>query len=55
MTFGSSAAGVGQFPDLYLDVIAAVADLPVRVLLTVGDAGDPDALGTVPPNVHVER
>ncbi|MDP9388880.1 MAG: glycosyltransferase [Actinomycetota bacterium] len=55
VTFGSVAAGLGLFPDLYLDVIAAVADLPVRVLLTVGDAGDPDALGSVPRNVHVER
>ncbi len=55
VTFGTVAAGLGLFPGFYLDVIAAVADLPVRLLLTVGDAGDPDALGTVPPNVHVER
>ncbi|HET6817336.1 MAG TPA: nucleotide disphospho-sugar-binding domain-containing protein [Mycobacteriales bacterium] len=33
----------------------AVADLPVRAVLTVGPRGAPDALGTVPPNVHVER
>ncbi len=55
VTFGSVAAGVGLFPGFYLDVVDAVADLPLRVLLTLGDAGDPDALGTVPPNVHVER
>ncbi len=55
VTFGTVAAGLGLFPGFYLDVIAAVSDLPVRLLLTVGDAADPDALGTVPPNVHVER
>jgi UDP:flavonoid glycosyltransferase YjiC (YdhE family) len=33
----------------------AVDGLPVRALLTVGPRGEPDALGAVPPNVHVER
>jgi len=55
VTFGSVAAGFGLFPDLYRAAIAALADLPVRVLLTLGDAGDPAALGPVPPNVHVEK
>ncbi len=36
-------------------VLTAVADLPVRVVATVGPQGDPDALGAQPPNVHVAR
>jgi glycosyltransferase len=55
VTFGSVAASFGLFPVLYQGVVAAVADLPVRVLLTLGEAGDPDALGPLPANVHVER
>ncbi len=55
VTFGSVAAGFGLFPGLYRAVVDALAEVPVRVLLTVGDAGDPDELGTVPGNVHVER
>src|SRR5262249_22250702 len=33
----------------------ALASLPVRVLLTLGEAGDPALLEPVPPNCHVER
>ncbi len=54
-TFGTVAAGLGLFPDLYRDAIDAVADLPVRVLMTIGDAGDADGLGPLPGNVRVER
>jgi len=36
-------------------VTAALAGVPVRVLLTVGDAGDPEALAPLPANVHVEK
>lgn len=55
VTFGTVAAGIGIFPRFYQEVIAALADLPVRVLLTIGDAGDPDVLGPVAENVHVEK
>lgn len=55
VTFGSVAAGIGLFPDFYRAVVGAVADLPIRVLLTIGDAGDPAALEPLPANVHVER
>ncbi|MEA2971613.1 MAG: hypothetical protein QOG82_71 [Actinomycetota bacterium] len=55
VTFGSVTAALGLFPMLYQGVVAAVADLPVRVLLTLGEAGDPEALGALPANVHVER
>ncbi|HEX7277671.1 MAG TPA: glycosyltransferase, partial [Acidimicrobiales bacterium] len=55
VTFGSVAADIGLFPMLYQAVVGAVADLPMRVLLTLGAAGDPEALAPLPPNVHVER
>ena len=37
------------------DEIAALARLPVRVLVTVGPDGHPEALGPQPDHVHVER
>jgi UDP:flavonoid glycosyltransferase YjiC (YdhE family) len=43
------------FPALYRRAIDALAPLPIRVLITLGDAPDPRALGPLPPNVHVER
>ena len=55
VTFGSVAAGIGLFPVFYATVLQQLAALPVRVLLTVGEAGDPAALGPVPANVTVER
>jgi UDP:flavonoid glycosyltransferase YjiC (YdhE family) len=54
-SFGTVAAAVGLFPVLYRAVIDAVADMPVRLLLTLGEAGDVEALGPLPANVHVER
>jgi UDP:flavonoid glycosyltransferase YjiC (YdhE family) len=36
-------------------MVAALAALPVRVLVTVGRDGDPALLGDQPPNVAVER
>jgi len=55
VTFGSVAAGLGLFPDFYAAVIEALADVPARVLITLGQAGAPETLGTLPDNVHVER
>lgn len=55
VTFGSVAAGIGLFPAFYSRVLHQLADVPARVLLTLGRAGDPADLGRVPPNVHVER
>lgn len=55
VTFGTVAAGLGLFPALYRDAIEALAGLPIRVLVTTGEAGDPAALAPLPPNVHVER
>lgn len=55
VSFGTVAASVGLFPLLYRAVVDAVAPLRVRLLLTLGEAGDPEALGPLPANVHVER
>ena len=57
MTFGSVTAGahLPYFPALYRSAIDALAPLPVRVLLTIGDRRDHDELGPLPPNVHVEE
>jgi hypothetical protein len=55
VTFGSVAAGIGLFPAFYARVLEQLADVPARVLLTLGAGGDPDELRPWPPNVHVER
>jgi UDP:flavonoid glycosyltransferase YjiC (YdhE family) len=57
LTFGSVAAGahLPYYPDLYRAAIEALAPLPIRILLTVGDLEREIAeLGEVPSNVHVE-
>jgi UDP:flavonoid glycosyltransferase YjiC (YdhE family) len=56
VTFGSvtAAAHLPYYPALYRDVIAALAPLPVRVLLTIGDDRDRRELGPLPPRVRVE-
>jgi UDP:flavonoid glycosyltransferase YjiC (YdhE family) len=53
-TFGTVAGGVPFAAATFRTVVEAVADLPVRVLVTVGDSGDPDAW-TVPANVRVTK
>ena len=55
VSFGSVTAGMPRFRGIYADVVAALAEVPARVLLTVGAVGDPGALGPLPPDVHVER
>ena len=52
VTFGSVAASYPGAATAYERALEAVADLPVRVLLTVGRELQ---LGPVPANVHVER
>ena len=57
LTFGSVAAGAHLpfYPDLYRAAIEALAPLPIRLLVTVGDSDRGlDELGRVPPNVHAE-
>jgi len=54
-TLGSVAGSLPLFPKVYRDVIEALSAVPARVLLTIGNDGDPAELGPLPANVHVER
>lgn len=49
------AAGIGLFPHFYVSVLDTLADVPARVLMTLGRGADPEALATTPPNSHVEQ
>jgi UDP:flavonoid glycosyltransferase YjiC (YdhE family) len=55
LSFGSVAPTMDLFPGLYREAVAALAALPVRVLVTIGRERDPADLGPLPANVHVER
>jgi UDP:flavonoid glycosyltransferase YjiC (YdhE family) len=55
VTFGSVAGSFPQALPVYGLALAAVAELPARVLLTVGRELDLDALPPAPDNVRVER
>jgi UDP:flavonoid glycosyltransferase YjiC (YdhE family) len=57
VSFGSVTAGahLPLYPALYRAAIAALAPLPARILLTVGEDRDHAELGPLPPNVTVER
>jgi UDP:flavonoid glycosyltransferase YjiC (YdhE family) len=55
VTFGTVAAGLPSAAAVFPMALEALADVPVRVLLTVGRDGDSATLGSVPPNVHVEQ
>ena len=52
VSFGSVAATFPPAAQVYGAALAAAAELPVRVLLTLG--GNELELGDIPPNVHVE-
>jgi UDP:flavonoid glycosyltransferase YjiC (YdhE family) len=54
VTFGSVAPTMDLFPDLYRAAIDALADLPARVLVTVGRDRDPADLAPLPGNVRAE-
>ena len=41
--------------DLFDRVVAGLRDLPIDLLVAVGDEIDPAELGPQPPNVHIER
>jgi UDP:flavonoid glycosyltransferase YjiC (YdhE family) len=55
VTFGTVLGGMAEASASFGVVVEALAELPVRVLLTTGRAIDPAALGTLPPSVHAER
>ena len=53
--FGLCGRRQRVFPAVYRGAVDALADEPIRVLLTLGTEVDPLDLGPVPDNVHVER
>ncbi len=54
VTLGTVLGHMSHAEGVYRAVLRAVADLDVRVLMTVGRRFDPSSLGAVPANVHVE-
>jgi UDP:flavonoid glycosyltransferase YjiC (YdhE family) len=55
VSFGTIAGGLGLFPGFYRAAALSLAQLPVRVLITVGENHSPSDLGQLPPNVLAER
>lgn len=55
VTFGSVTAALGPFTGVYRGSLEALADLPIRVLLTGGRALDLATLDPVRANAHVEQ
>lgn len=55
VTYGSVTATVARFGSVYGDTLRALADLPVRVLMTTGEGLDSATLEPVPGNARVER
>jgi UDP:flavonoid glycosyltransferase YjiC (YdhE family) len=53
VTFGSEAPASEHFPGVYRRAVEALAELPLPVLMTIGDRRDPDELGPLPPSVSV--
>ena len=54
ITFGSVAGGMPTAGTLFASALETVAELPVRVLLTVGREADIGSLDAQPANVHIE-
>jgi UDP:flavonoid glycosyltransferase YjiC (YdhE family) len=54
VTFGSLTGGLRLATATYQVALQAVANLPVRVLLTLGRTVESRTLGPVPANVHLE-
>jgi MGT family glycosyltransferase len=54
ITFGSIIGGIPHLRSVYRTSLDAVADLPVRALLTTGRGVEPGVFGAIPSNVHVE-
>jgi UDP:flavonoid glycosyltransferase YjiC (YdhE family) len=54
VTLGSVTGSLPFYPELHRRLLEALADVPARVLLTLGRDADPAALGPVPANARVE-
>jgi UDP:flavonoid glycosyltransferase YjiC (YdhE family) len=55
VTFGSVLGHLSEARMVYRTALDAVADLPARVLMTVGRVFDPAVLNPIPGNAHIER
>jgi len=55
VTFGTVTPRLPFFRELFAATAAALADVPARVLLTIGIEVDRAVVGDVPANVHLER
>jgi UDP-N-acetylglucosamine:LPS N-acetylglucosamine transferase len=55
VSFGTLAAEVGLFPAFYRAAAWSLANLPLRVVMTVGEKHSPSDLGPLPDNVRAER
>jgi UDP:flavonoid glycosyltransferase YjiC (YdhE family) len=55
LTFGTVAGGFAEALPAYGVALSALADVPARVLLTVGRELELETLPEIPDNVHVER
>ena len=55
VSFGSVTGSLPPFVGVFRMALAALADLPVRVFMTVGRHVDVAAIGPVPANARVER
>ena len=54
VTFGSVTGGMAHLSDMYAATLQALADLPVRVLMTTGKAAARALVEPPPPNAWVE-
>ena len=55
VTFGTVAPAMPNMVPVYRTALEALAELPIRVLLTVGRTLDPDEWGPQPANIRIER
>jgi UDP:flavonoid glycosyltransferase YjiC (YdhE family) len=55
VTYGSVTGGMAHLSGLYAATLDALADLPVRVLLTTGRGADRSLVQPSPPNAWVEQ
>ena len=55
VTYGSVTGGMAHLSDLYAGTLRALADLPVRVLMTTGTGADRPTVEPVPANAWVEQ
>jgi UDP:flavonoid glycosyltransferase YjiC (YdhE family) len=55
VTFGTVLGTLREARGVYRAVLDAIADLPIRALMTIGHAFAAESLGQVPDNTHVEQ